>query len=106
MASIMMAAPQLPLCEAKTPQHRRAEAFEDATIMQSCTSIVWVIPVARKRGIMPPFHHRVRGRRGALKPIFLPTAAGGTAVAVPDAAWYVASRARPTWLDPPPTSVA
>src|SRR2546422_11024515 len=32
-------------------------------ITGSCTSIVRVIPVARKRGIMPPFHHRVRGQR-------------------------------------------
>ena len=35
MASIMAVAPQLPLCEAKTPQHRRKEAFEDATVMLS-----------------------------------------------------------------------
>jgi len=43
---------------------------------------------------MPPFYHRVRGQRDDLRPIFLPTAAGGTAVAVPDASWYVAKRFR------------
>src|SRR6266446_676378 len=72
----------------------------------SCTSSLRVIPVARKRGIMPPFHHRVRGQRDDLRPIFLPTAAGGTAVAVPDASWYVAIRARHAWLDPTPTAAA
>src|SRR5437667_12615561 len=77
-----------------------------STRIGSCTSIVRVIPVARKRGIMPPFHHRVRGQRDDLRPIFLPTAAGGTAVAVPDASRYVAIRACHAWLDPPPTSVA
>src|SRR5438876_4251895 len=55
---------------------------------------------------MPPFHHRVRGQRDDLRPFFLPTAAGGTAVAVPDASRYVAIRACHAWLDPTPTSVA
>src|SRR5712671_4087899 len=55
---------------------------------------------------MPPFHHRVRGQRDDLRPLFLPTAAGGTAVAVPDASWYVAIRACHAWLDPTPTSAA
>jgi len=55
---------------------------------------------------MPHFTTGVRGQRDDLRPIFLPTAAGGTAVAVPDASWYVAIRARHTWRDPTPTSVA
>jgi hypothetical protein len=54
--------------------------------------------------ISPP----CEGATDDLRPSFLRTTAGGTAVAVPDASSYVyvAIRARHPWLDTSPTSVA
>src|SRR5712692_10520604 len=62
----------------------------------SCTSMLRIIPVARKPGKMPPFHDHLRGQGHDLRPTFLQADAGGTFVAVPHAPQAVATRPRRT----------
>ena len=44
------------------------------------------MPGAQKPGTRLPFHHRGRGQRNDLRRAFLPIAASGTRMIVPDAA--------------------
>jgi hypothetical protein len=46
--------------------------------------------VACKTGIMPPFHHHIRGQRDGITPLFLPAGAVGSALALLHVALCVA----------------
>src|SRR5215831_8451071 len=50
--------------------------------------------VACKTGIMPPFHHHIRGQRDGITPLFLPAGAVGPALALLHVALCVAQRSR------------
>src|SRR6266404_1351675 len=60
--------------------------------------------VACKTGIMPPFHHHIRGQRDGITPLFLPAGAGGSALALLHVAVCVAQRARRRPPKAPPAS--
>src|SRR5712691_9911397 len=60
--------------------------------------------VACKTGIMPPFHHHIRGQRDGITPLFLPASAVGAALALLHVALCMAQRSRRRHTEATPAS--
>src|SRR6266446_1602659 len=60
--------------------------------------------VACKTGIMPPFHHHIRGQRDGITPLFLPAGAVGSALALLHVALCLAQRSRRRHTEVTPAS--
>src|SRR5713101_4057043 len=83
-----------------TPAHEKQRAGHSNAlpILGAPAAVVYLYragnSVACKTGIMPLFHHHVRGQRDGITPLFLPAGAVGSALALLHVALCLAQRSR------------